>query len=210
MPAANHAFYLRNCYLENRLAKGEMELAGVTLDLKKVKVPIFNLATKEDHIAPARSVFLGSKAFGGPVDYVLAGSGHIAGVVNSAEQAEIPVLDRRPGDRRTGRLDEERAPRRRAPGGRTGSNGSRPRLPAWWRAEAGKRQAEAARGCAGHLRSDEVVKRSRSDNAKRKRPARCRPFPIFRIVETISTCARSEQPGWRPSDRPSDSGRQPR
>jgi polyhydroxyalkanoate synthase subunit PhaC len=83
MPAANHAFYLRNCYLENKLAKGEMELAGVKLDLKKIKAPIFNLATKEDHIAPARSVFLGSKAFGGPVDFVLAGSGHIAGVVNS-------------------------------------------------------------------------------------------------------------------------------
>ncbi|WP_445504154.1 PHA/PHB synthase family protein [Microvirga sp. G4-2] len=83
MPAANHAFYLRNCYLENKLARGEMELAGVKLDLKKIKAPIFNLATKEDHIAPARSVFLGSKAFGGPVDFVLAGSGHIAGVVNS-------------------------------------------------------------------------------------------------------------------------------
>ncbi|MBB3019360.1 polyhydroxyalkanoate synthase [Microvirga lupini] len=82
MPAANHAYYLRNCYLENKLAQGEMELAGVKLDLKKVKVPIFNLATKEDHIAPARSVFVGSKAFGGPVHYVLAGSGHIAGVVN--------------------------------------------------------------------------------------------------------------------------------
>ncbi|QFU16528.1 PHA/PHB synthase family protein [Microvirga thermotolerans] len=82
MPAANHAFYLRNCYLENRLSKGEMEIGGVRLDLKKVKIPIFNLATKEDHIAPARSVFLGSKAFGGPVEFVLAGSGHIAGVVN--------------------------------------------------------------------------------------------------------------------------------
>jgi len=82
MPAANHAFYLRNCYLENRLSRGEMEIGGVRLDLKKVKIPIFNLATKEDHIAPARSVFVGSKAFGGPVEYVLAGSGHIAGVVN--------------------------------------------------------------------------------------------------------------------------------
>jgi len=88
MPAANHAFYLRNCYLENKLAKGEMELAGVRLDLKKVKVPIFNLATKEDHIAPARSVFLGSKLFGGPVEFVLAGSGHIAGVVNSPAKAK--------------------------------------------------------------------------------------------------------------------------
>src|SRR3954470_14082204 len=84
MPAANHSFYLRNCYLENKLTKGEMEVEGVRLDLKKVKIPIFNLATREDHIAPAKSVFLGSKAFGGPVEYVLAGSGHIAGVVNPA------------------------------------------------------------------------------------------------------------------------------
>jgi polyhydroxyalkanoate synthase subunit PhaC len=82
MPAANHSFYLRNCYLENNLVKGKMVVGGVKLDLKKVKIPIFNLAAREDHIAPAKSVFLGSKAFGGPVEYVLAGSGHIAGVVN--------------------------------------------------------------------------------------------------------------------------------
>src|SRR3954471_21712673 len=84
MPAANHSFYLRNCYLENKLTKGQMVVDNVRLDLKKVKVPIFNLAAREDHIAPARSVFLGSTFFGGPVDYVLAGSGHIAGVVNPA------------------------------------------------------------------------------------------------------------------------------
>ncbi len=82
MPAANHSFYLRNCYLNNTLAKGKMQLAGETLDLKKVTVPIYNLATREDHIAPAKSVLFGSKFFGGPVKYVLAGSGHIAGVVN--------------------------------------------------------------------------------------------------------------------------------
>ena len=82
MPAANHSFYLRNCYLHNTLAKGKMQLAGETLDLKKVTVPIYNLATREDHIAPAKSVLFGSKFFGGPVKYVLAGSGHIAGVVN--------------------------------------------------------------------------------------------------------------------------------
>ena len=82
MPAANHSFYLRNCYLNNRLTKGEMEIGGVKLNLKKVKVPIYNLATREDHIAPAKSVLHGSHFFGGPVKYVLAGSGHIAGVVN--------------------------------------------------------------------------------------------------------------------------------
>jgi len=82
MPATNHSFYLRNCYLDNKLSKGEMEIAGVHLDLHKVKIPIYNLATREDHIAPAKSVLLGSQYFGGPVRYVLAGSGHIAGVVN--------------------------------------------------------------------------------------------------------------------------------
>jgi polyhydroxyalkanoate synthase subunit PhaC len=82
MPAANHSFYLRNCYLENRLSQGEMEVGGAKLDLKKVTVPIYNLATREDHIAPAKSVFVGSRLFGGPVRYVVAGSGHIAGVVN--------------------------------------------------------------------------------------------------------------------------------
>jgi polyhydroxyalkanoate synthase len=82
MPAANHSFYLRNCYLENNLTKGKMEIAGIKLDLHKVKVPIYNLATREDHIAPAKSVLFGSQYFGGPVKYVLAGSGHIAGVIN--------------------------------------------------------------------------------------------------------------------------------
>ena len=82
MPAANHSFYLRNCYLDNKLAKGEMEIAGKRLDLKKVTLPIYNLATREDHIAPSQSVFTGSQCFGGPVEHVVAGSGHIAGVVN--------------------------------------------------------------------------------------------------------------------------------
>jgi len=82
MPAANHSFYLRSCYLDNKLAKGEMEIAGVPLDLQKVTLPIYNLATREDHIAPAKSVLWGSQYFGGAVKYVLAGSGHIAGVIN--------------------------------------------------------------------------------------------------------------------------------
>ena len=86
MPAANHSFYLRNCYLDNTLSKGEMMLAGKKISLKDVKIPIYNLATKEDHIAPAKSVFVGSKYFGGKVTYVMAGSGHIAGVVNPPDK----------------------------------------------------------------------------------------------------------------------------
>jgi polyhydroxyalkanoate synthase len=87
-PASNHSFYLRQCYLNNALAKGTMEIGGVTLQLKKITVPIYNLATREDHIAPAKSAFLGSRSFGGPVKFVLSGSGHIAGVVNPPGKAK--------------------------------------------------------------------------------------------------------------------------
>jgi polyhydroxyalkanoate synthase len=82
MPAANHSFYLRNCYLDNKLSKGKMVVAGEKINLKAVKIPIYNLATREDHIAPPKSVLLGCKFFSGPVKFVMAGSGHIAGVVN--------------------------------------------------------------------------------------------------------------------------------
>src|ERR1700754_2508528 len=82
MPAANHSYYLRNCYLENRLSAGTMVLDNTLLDLSKVTIPVYNLATREDHIAPAESVLYGSQFFGGPVKFVLSGSGHIAGVVN--------------------------------------------------------------------------------------------------------------------------------
>ena len=82
LSAANHAFYLREFYHLNRLSKGEMQLGGVRLDLSRMTMPIYELFTKEDHIAPAASVYRGSKLFGGPVRHVMAGSGHIAGVVN--------------------------------------------------------------------------------------------------------------------------------
>ena len=88
MPAANHSYYLRNCYLENRLSTGTMVLDNTLLDLSKVEVPVYNLATREDHIAPADSVLYGSQFFGGPVKYVLSGSGHIAGVVNPPSSAK--------------------------------------------------------------------------------------------------------------------------
>jgi polyhydroxyalkanoate synthase len=86
MPPANHSFYVRSCYLENRLSKGKMTISNTPIDLKSVTMPIYNLATREDHIAPAKSVLLGSRYFGGPVRFVLAGSGHIAGVVNPPDR----------------------------------------------------------------------------------------------------------------------------
>ena len=82
MPRALHLFYLRQFYQHNQLAIGEMVLDGVKLDLGKVKTPIYAQSSKEDHIAPAVSVYKGLKLFGGPKSFIMAGSGHIAGVIN--------------------------------------------------------------------------------------------------------------------------------
>ncbi len=88
MPAAVHSFYLRECYLNNHLSQGRMVLDGVRIDLKKVKVPAYNLATREDHIAPLPSAFRIGKFLGGDTRLVVAGSGHIAGVINPPEAAK--------------------------------------------------------------------------------------------------------------------------
>ena len=85
MPAGVHSFYLRECYLANKLSQGKMILDGVHIDLKKVKQPVYNLAAREDHIAPLPSVFKVGQFMGGETKLVVSGSGHIAGVVNPPE-----------------------------------------------------------------------------------------------------------------------------
>ena len=86
MPAAMHSFYLRNMYQENKLIEpGGIELAGTPIDLTKVKVPAYFLSTREDHIAPWRATYRGTQALAGKNRFVLAASGHIAGVVNPPE-----------------------------------------------------------------------------------------------------------------------------
>ncbi|HEX7758855.1 MAG TPA: class I poly(R)-hydroxyalkanoic acid synthase [Caulobacteraceae bacterium] len=83
MPKTLHLFYLRNFYGANALAKGELVLDGVKLNLGDVKTPIYVQSSRDDHIAPYRSVYRGAKLFGGPVTFTMAGSGHIAGVINA-------------------------------------------------------------------------------------------------------------------------------
>ena len=82
MPKALHMSYLRDFYKDNRLAKGTLSLADTPIDLGKVKIPVYVQSSKEDHIAPLRSVYRGARLFGGPTTFTMAGSGHIAGVIN--------------------------------------------------------------------------------------------------------------------------------
>ncbi len=89
MPAAMHGFYLRKMYVENKLIEpGGIELDGVPIDLTTVNIPKFILSTREDHIAPWKSTYAAVNTYKGPVKFCLAASGHIAGVVNSADSGK--------------------------------------------------------------------------------------------------------------------------
>lgn len=101
MPAKMHSFYLRNMYMKNLLrAPGGITLEGTPIDLSKVKVPAYFVSCAEDHIAPWKTTYLGSQALGGPVRFVLGGSGHIAGIVNppSANKYGFLTNDARPAN----------------------------------------------------------------------------------------------------------------
>jgi polyhydroxyalkanoate synthase subunit PhaC len=86
LPSKWHLSYLRDLYRDNRLVeKDSLEVDGVAIDLSLVRTPAYVQAGREDHIAPPQSVFRLTGHFSGPVTFVLAGSGHIAGVVNPPE-----------------------------------------------------------------------------------------------------------------------------
>ncbi len=85
MPRDMHSFYVRNMYQKNLLREpGGITLADVPIDLRKIKTPVCFLSAYEDHIAPWTSTYAGTQLVGGPVKFVLSGSGHIAGVINPA------------------------------------------------------------------------------------------------------------------------------
>ena len=83
LPGTWHRSYLADLYRDNRLIEPDaLSVGGVAIDLRRVTTPAYVQAGREDHIAPAASVFKLTHALSGPVTFVLAGSGHIAGVVN--------------------------------------------------------------------------------------------------------------------------------
>jgi polyhydroxyalkanoate synthase len=86
LPAKWHAAYLRDFYRDNKLVRpGAIQVDGTPIDLTKVETPTYVQSGREDHIAPAHSVWKITGHFRGPIRFVLAGSGHIAGVVNPPE-----------------------------------------------------------------------------------------------------------------------------
>ncbi len=83
MPAAMLIYYLKEFYQQNRLREpGGLILDGIPLNVADIKTPAYIMAAKEDHIAPWQSCYPGTQLLAGPKKFVLAASGHVAGVVN--------------------------------------------------------------------------------------------------------------------------------
>ncbi len=117
MPKNVHLFYLREFYQHNRLATGEMVIDGERLDLADVDIPIFMQAGETDHIAPHNSVYRSARLFAAKdsadVTYMLAGSGHIAGVINHPDSKKY---HHRINEALPASLDDWKAGAKRFPG----------------------------------------------------------------------------------------------
>jgi polyhydroxyalkanoate synthase len=104
LPAGWHRAYLQQLYRENKLVQpGGISIDGVPIDLRTVKTPTYVQAGREDHIAPPQSVWKITHHFSGPMKFVLAGSGHIAGVVNPPEAQKYQYWT---NDKKAGTLDD--------------------------------------------------------------------------------------------------------
>ncbi len=99
MPAANHSYYLRKLLSPEQHRQGLAEIAGVKIDMGKVTIPVYSLATREDHIAPPNSAYIGAGLLGGPRALRAGRVRPYCGRGQSAGEAQVPVLDRR-SDRR--------------------------------------------------------------------------------------------------------------
>src|SRR5260221_13165504 len=82
-----YCWYVHTTYLENRLCEpGKTVVLGVPVDLGKITVPAYVLATREDHIVPWRTAYRTTQLLGGDMRFVLGASGHVAGIVNPASK----------------------------------------------------------------------------------------------------------------------------
>ncbi len=87
LPGAMYGYYVRNTYLENNLCvPGRLSMCGVPVDLSRLDLPVYVMASREDHIVPWRTAWQNTRLLGGENSFVLAASGHIAGVINPASK----------------------------------------------------------------------------------------------------------------------------
>ena len=87
LPGTMYAYYVRNTYLENNLrVPGKLTMCGVPVDLGRIDMPAYVLATREDHIVPWRTAYASTRLLGGRIEFALSASGHIAGVINPASK----------------------------------------------------------------------------------------------------------------------------
>ena len=147
LPAKWHRDYLEDLYKGNKLIEnGGISVADTPVDISKVKTPTYVQAGREDHIAPPESVWKIMDHFAGPKRFLLAGSGHIAGVVNppAAQKYQYWVNDH-PAETLESFIEGARSTR--AAGGPTGSNGpgSRRRRPSKRRARGSRAKASSRR-----------------------------------------------------------------
>ncbi|NBC19668.1 MAG: class I poly(R)-hydroxyalkanoic acid synthase [Alphaproteobacteria bacterium] len=88
IPGPTHITYLRDFYGHNALSRGQFSVLGETVDPRDITIPVTVQASRDDHICPYDSIYRTAQLFGGPVQFVLAGSGHIAGVVNHPDASK--------------------------------------------------------------------------------------------------------------------------
>ena len=138
MPAAMHSFYLRTCYLDNQLARGEMELAGVRLHLDAVTQDLYLVGAVNDHITPWKSSYNTTQLVKGHTRFVLSSSGHIAGIVNP------------PSPKARHWTNEDARPRRVAGRGDRARRLLVGRLGPWAKAHGGQRRKPPPMGNAKH------------------------------------------------------------
>jgi polyhydroxyalkanoate synthase len=127
LPARWHRQYLTDLYRDNKLVTpGAISIEGTAIDLRKVQTPCYIQAGREDHIAPIKSVWKLTEHFSGPIRFLLAGSGHIAGVVNPPQTRNINIGPwKKPHPLWMILSHPQQKPK--GAGGPTGSNGSTPR-----------------------------------------------------------------------------------
>ena len=89
LPGPMYAYYLRNTYQDNKLRQPDaLTMCGVPVSLKRIKVPTFVFAAREDHIVPWKGGYESARTLGGKVKFVLGASGHIAGTINPASKGK--------------------------------------------------------------------------------------------------------------------------